>query len=105
MNRWGCISCAIRFVHESPNLTPSPPPMTTPSMSSTFTTEAMPAPSARTARSIAALASLSPCSSARAQMPLVTRVRLCSSISLNRLVLRPFSCWRRTRASMDARPA
>ena len=51
-------------------------------------TDAIPAPSALTARSIVWPASLSPCSSARAQMPLVRRVRSCSSISLNRSVLR-----------------
>ena len=59
-----------------------------------------------TARSSTWTASLSPCSSARAQMPLVRRVRSCSSISLNRSVLRPFSsCSVRTCSSIAARPA
>ena len=65
-----------------------------------------PAPERPDARSSVWIASLSPCSSARAQMPLVRRVRPCSSISLNRSVLRPFSsCSLRTYASIEARPA
>ena len=80
--------------------------MITHSTSSTLTAEATPAPSARTARSMVLLASLSPRSSARAQMPLVSRVRPCSFISSNSSVLRPFSsCSARTRRSIAARPA
>ncbi len=65
--------------------------MITPSTSSRLAAEAIPAPSARTARSRTWIASLSPCSSARAQMPLVRRVRPFSFMSLNRSVSWP-SC-------------
>ena len=46
-------------------------------------------PSASTARSISFVATLSSCSSARSQMPLVRRSRRCSAASSNRLVLAP----------------
>ena len=80
--------------------------MITPSTSSTLTADATPAPSARPRDRSIWIASLSPCSSARAQMPLVRRVRSCSFISLNRSVLRPFLDAAGARAaSIAARPA
>ena len=58
-------------------------------------------PRARSARP----PSLSSCSSARSQIPLVRRVRSCSFISLNRSVCLPFSCSLRACISIAARPA
>ncbi len=79
--------------------------MITHSTSSTLTTDATPAPSAFSARSIMCLASSSSRSSARAQMPLVSRVRSCSRISLNRSVRLPLSASFLACASIAARPA
>ena len=83
----GCIASAMRLAYGWPSLIPSPPPMITPSTSSTLTTERDPAPSALTARSMVWIASLSPRSSARAQMPLVRRSRSCSLHQLEEICL------------------
>ena len=61
--------------------------MITASGSSRLTAEATPVPSASIARSISFSASSSPWSSARSQMPLVSRGLSCFSISLKRSVL------------------
>ena len=79
--------------------------MITASTSSRLTAEAIPAPSASTARSISSVASVSSCSSACPQTELVSRVRPRCFMSLNRSVLAPLSTSRRARASIAARPA
>jgi hypothetical protein len=79
--------------------------MITASTSSRFTDDAMPAPSARTARSSRRWAIASPRSSARDQTPLVSRVRPRSSMILKSTVFSPFSTSRRARSSIAQRPA
>ena len=55
--------------------------------------------------SISSIVSLSPCSSARPQTELVSRVRPRSFMILNSEVFAPLSAFLRARASIDARPA
>ena len=62
--------------------------MITASTSSRLTAEAIPAPSAATARSISSVASASLAFRARSQIPLVSRSRPCFFMILNRSVLR-----------------
>ena len=79
--------------------------MTIASTSSTFCTEATPAPSAAIASSMSSTASLSSRSSARAQMPLVSRSRPRSRMMSKRSVLSPFFWRSRARISIEPRPA
>ena len=79
--------------------------MITASTSSRFIAEAIPAPSASTARSISSRRQVVVAFSARAQTPLVSRSWPCFFMILNSSVLRPSSCSRRALASIAARPA
>ena len=73
LNRCGCISVEIRSAIGCPKRTPRPPPMITASTSRRLTAEAIPAPSAATARSMSSVASVSSCWRAWPQMELVRR--------------------------------
>ena len=79
--------------------------MTTASTSSRLIADATPVPSASTARSTIFIASSSPWARARAQTPLVSRVRPRFSMISKSAVCFPRFASRRARASIAPRPA